>query len=52
MRVNPANTSKTCSACGAVFENFDLSVRWVVCNCGLSMNRDINAAINFLKRAL
>lgn len=52
VRVNPANTSKTCSGCGAIFENLDLSVRWIDCNCGLSINRDINAAINILKRAL
>ncbi|MCX6054260.1 MAG: transposase [Chloroflexi bacterium] len=52
VRVNPANTSKTCSGCGTVFENFDLSVRWIKCNYGLSMNNDINAAINILKRAL
>lgn len=52
VRVNPVNTSKTCSGCGAIFENLDLSVRWIDCNCGLSINRDINAAINILKRAL
>ncbi|MCX6056325.1 MAG: transposase [Chloroflexi bacterium] len=52
VRVNPAYSSKTCSGCGKVFENFDLSVRWVKCDCGLSMNRDVNAAINILKRAL
>lgn len=52
VRVNPAYTSKTCSGCGAIFENLDLSVRWVECNCGLSMNRDVNAAINILNKAL
>jgi putative transposase len=52
VRVNPAYTSKTCSDCGAIFEDLNLSVRWIECACGLSMNRDINAAINILKRAL
>ena len=52
VRVNPANTSKTCSGCETIFENFDLSVRRIDCNCGLSINRDINAAINILERAL
>jgi putative transposase len=52
VRVNPAYTSKTCSGCGAIFEYMDLSVRWIECDCGLSMNRDVNAAINILNRAL
>lgn len=52
VRVNPANTSKTCSGCGTIFDDLDLSVRWIDCDCGLSMNRDVNAAINILKRAL
>ena len=52
VRVNPAYTSKTCSGCGKILEDVDLSVRWVDCDCGLSMNRDVNAAINILKRAL
>jgi len=48
--VNPRNTSKTCSNCGMIFENFNLSTRWVDCDCGLSLDRDHNAAINILKR--
>jgi len=46
--VAPAYTSKTCSACGAVFENLTLADRWVRCDCGLSMDRDENAALNLL----
>ena len=46
--VPPAYTSKTCSACGAVFENLTLADRWVRCDCGLSMDRDENAALNLL----
>ncbi len=49
--VNPAYTSKCCSNCGELFQNFDLSTRWVECACGLSLDRDHNAAINILKRA-
>jgi putative transposase len=49
--VNPAYTSKCCSNCGAIFQDFDLSTRWVECACGLSLDRDHNAAINILRRA-
>ena len=50
--VDPAYTSKCCSNCGVLFQNFDLSTRWVDCACGLSLDRDHNAAINILQRAL
>jgi putative transposase len=50
MFVNPAHTSRTCSNCGTAFVKFDLSVRWVECECGLSLDRDHNAAINILKK--
>ena len=46
--VNPAYTSQTCSCCGARFENLTLRDRWVNCTCGLSMDRDENAARNIL----
>lgn len=49
--VNPAYTSKTCSNCGTIFEHLTLSDRWVECACGLSLDRDHNAAINILNRA-
>lgn len=48
--VDPAYTSKSCSNCGAIFEHLTLSDRWVECDCGLSLDRDHNAAINILKR--
>lgn len=51
IEVNPAYTSKTCSNCDAIFETLTLAVRWVKCDCGLSLDRDHNAAINILKRA-
>lgn len=49
--VPAAYTSITCSDCGALFENLTLADRWVNCDCGLSLDRDHNAAINILKRA-
>jgi putative transposase len=49
--VDPAYTSKCCSKCGTAFPNFDLSTRWVTCACGLSLDRDHNAALNILRRA-
>lgn len=49
--VDPRNTSRTCSQCGAIFEHLTLSVRHVSCACGLSMDRDENAARNHLNRA-
>lgn len=51
VEVNPANTSRTCSRCGLLFDGLTLADRWVECNCGLSLDRDHNAAINVLSRA-
>jgi putative transposase len=50
--VNPQYTSQVCSGCGA-FVPKDLSVRIHACpHCGLTIDRDVNAARNILKRAL
>jgi len=49
--VRPADTSSTCCSCGRPFPEISLAVRWVDCRCGLSMDRDVNAACNILKRA-
>ncbi len=46
--VNPSYTSKICSSCGEMFEGLSLSDRWIVCSCGLSIDRDVNAALNIL----
>ncbi len=47
--VDPRNTSKMCSRCGVVVEK-SLSDRVHNCTqCGLSMDRDQNAAINILR---
>lgn len=50
-KVDPRNTSKMCSNCGKMVEK-DLSIRIHRCECGLVMNRDLNAAINILNRGL
>jgi putative transposase len=49
--VDPAYTSQTCSGCGHR-QKMDESVRTYVCPvCGMTMNRDLNAAINIERRA-
>ena len=39
-------SSKTCSQCGKVKEDLQLSERIYKCDCGNRMDRDVNAAIN------
>lgn len=52
VKVNPRNTSKACSRCGALVEK-DLSVRIHSCpHCGLVLDRDENAALNILRLGL
>ena len=49
--VNPAFTSQRCSApgCGVIVQK-GLSVRWHACpECGTSLHRDHNAALNILR---
>jgi len=49
--VNPKNTTKECSDCRTLIKK-DLWERQHNCpSCGLSINRDLNAAINILNRA-
>ncbi|MCA1599052.1 MAG: transposase [Chloroflexi bacterium] len=49
--VNPSGTSQHCSGCGAKCPK-TLSERWHACAaCGLSIQRDHNAACNILTRA-
>lgn len=46
-------SSKTCSGCGAVKTKLRLSERTFHCDsCGLSIDRDLNAAINLARYAL
>jgi putative transposase len=48
--VHPAFTSQVCSGCGALVQK-GLSVRWHACpDCGTSLHRDQNAALNILAR--
>lgn len=50
--VNPANTSKMCSTCGSIVEK-TLADRVHHCSvCGLSIDRDENAAKNILRLGL
>ncbi|NEP48486.1 MAG: transposase [Moorea sp. SIO3C2] len=49
--VNPAYTSQNCSSCGEEVKK-SLSTRTHICKCGCQLDRDHNAAINILKRAL
>lgn len=49
IKVNPRNTSKTCSKCGTI-KKMPLSQREFKCsNCGFVCHRDLNAALNILK---
>ncbi len=50
--VAPHNTSQNCSSCGEKVQK-SLSTRTHICNhCGYIEDRDINAAINILKKGL
>lgn len=49
--VDPKNTSQACSRCGMLVKK-ELSVRVHECwNCGLAIDRDLNAAINIQNRS-
>lgn len=51
VKVNPAGTSQACSGCGVLCPK-GLEKRWHSCtHCGLSIQRDVNAARNILARA-
>ena len=49
--VDPRNTSQRCSSCGAMVKK-GLAERRHVCGCGLDIDRDHNAALNILAKAL
>ncbi|SFJ44074.1 RNA-guided endonuclease InsQ/TnpB family protein [Brevibacillus centrosporus] len=44
-------SSKTCSDCGQFKKDLKLSDRIFKCDCGLKMDRDVNAALNLAKLA-
>ena len=49
IKVNEAWTSKTCCKCGSI--NYDQTTqdRTYICECGNTLNRDLNGAINIYK---
>ena len=52
IKVDPAYTSQICSGCGTIVEK-SLSVRVHHCSaCGLTLDRDVNAARNILQIAV
>lgn len=44
-------SSKVCSNCGSIKKDLKLSDRQYTCDCGLSIDRDLNAAINIVRWA-
>lgn len=53
IKVNPRNTSKTCSECGEIDESLTLDKREFSCpSCGHCQSRDANAARNILTLGL
>jgi putative transposase len=51
VEVNPKNTTKMCSKCKKL-RDMPLHFRNYVCECGLKIDRDYNAAINILGKGL
>ncbi|AOG02898.1 RNA-guided endonuclease InsQ/TnpB family protein [Bosea sp. RAC05] len=51
VKVDPRGTSQECSSCGVTVEK-KLSMRVHRCSCGTVLDRDHNAALNILNRAL
>lgn len=46
-------SSKTCSSCGHKLESLDLGTReWTCPSCGTEHDRDLNAALNILKKGV
>ena len=51
--VNPMQTSQECSQCGNIKHDLKLSDRIYHCDeCGLSIDRDVNAAINIERKGM
>ena len=51
--VSPRDTSKTCSRCGSVKKELELSDRTYHCDaCSLTIDRDLNASINIRNRGI
>ncbi len=52
LKINPRNTSKTCSRCEYVNKKLKNERIFMCPNCGLEIDRDLNAAINIAKKGL
>ena len=53
LQIDPRNTSKACSNCGWINNDLTLKDRVFKCQeCGIEMNRDVNAAKNILELGL
>ena len=53
MLIDPKQTSQECSQCGNIKKDLKLSDRIYHCNaCGLTIDRDLNAAINIERRGM
>jgi putative transposase len=49
IKVNPRNTSKTCSSCGYINKELELKNRVYKCpQCNMELDRDYNASLNIL----
>lgn len=51
IEVDPRGTSQYCHACGQ-YSPKELSDRWHICDCGVSLHRDQNSALIILGRGL
>ena len=52
LRVDPSYTSMTCSSCGSI-QKMELNQRTYSCkNCGIKIDRDLNASINIRRKGL
>jgi len=51
IKIDESYTSQVCCRCGVVKKR-SLSERIIICNCGNHMDRDLNSAINLMKKYL
>ncbi|NPA62678.1 MAG: IS200/IS605 family element transposase accessory protein TnpB [Methanococci archaeon] len=52
VKINPRNTSKTCSRCGYVDRKLKNERIFVCPKCGLRIDRDLNGAINIARKVV
>ncbi len=51
IKITEENTTKTCCICGSKKDR-KLSERTIQCNCGNQMDRDLNSAVNIMRKFL